>query len=195
MRRIGRQGSEGRVLRPDREVPRGLRVSQVLTLIARHPWRYVLSRWNYKSAVTSSLFRAQIFLAANLSAGFDAAFGAMLSEFCYRFLSAGVLGALTQAFRHVEPPRRALHAAMIVLPLVGHSSELLFHWLRGTPNLAVSMAASVAFTAVSTSFNLFAMRQGALIVGEDSRSLWRDLAQMPALLGAFLLSWRSRRFI
>lgn len=194
MTRIGRQGNKGRALPLDDEVPRGLRVGQVLMLIARHPWRYVLRRWNYKSAVTSSTFRAQIFLAANLGAGLDAAVGAMLAEFCYRFISAGVFGSLTQAFRHVEPPRRAMCAAMIVLPLVGHSSELLVHWMRGTPNLAVSIAASAAFTALSTSFNLFAMRRGALVTGEGSHPLWRDLADMPGLLGAYLLSWRSRRY-
>jgi hypothetical protein len=84
---------------------------------------------------------------------------------------------------------------MVLLPLVAHSVELGVHWLRGTPNLAASIGASIAFTAVSTAFNLFAMRRGALIIGSGSEPLWRDLARMPSLLTAFLLSWRSKRFI
>ena len=182
-------------MRPDMEVPRGLTAGQVVRLIARHPWRYVGSRWNYKSAVMSSLFRAQIFLLANLAAGPEAAIAAMIAEFLFRFGMAGIYGALTQAFRHVEPARTGTLACMGLLPLVGHSLEFGVHWLRGTPELAVSMAASIAFTLLSTAFNLFAMRRGALIIGEGSRPLLHDLVRMPALLAAFILSWRSRPFI
>ena len=182
-------------MRPDVEIPRGLSAGQVLGLIVRHPWRYVGRRWNYKSAVMSSLFRAQIFLLANLTAGPEAAIAAMLAEFVFRFAMAGIYGALTQAFRHVEPARTATLACMVLLPIVGHSLEFVLHWLRGTPELLVSMTASVAFTVVSTAFNLFAMRRGALIIGEGSRPLLHDLVRLPALLAAFILSWRSRRFI
>jgi hypothetical protein len=176
-------------------VPRGLTAGAVLRLVARHPWRYVFSRWNYKAAITSALFRAQIFFAVNAAAGLDAAVAAMMAEFVYRLVTAGVYGALTQAFRHVEPERTATVTVMLLLPCVGHSTELALHWWRGTPNLAASIGASIAFTALSTAFNLFAMRQGALVIGEGSRSLAHDLARMPALFAAFLLSWRSRPFI
>lgn len=182
-------------MRPDREVPRGLSAWQVAGLLARHPWRYIASRWNYKSAVLSSVFRAQIFFVANLSSGPEAAVSAMAAEFVFRFATAGLYGAMTQAFRHVEPARAASVAVMVLLPIVGHSLELVVHWWRGTPELAMSIGASVAFTCVSTAFNLFAMRRGALVVGEESRSLFQDLIRMPALLAAFFLSWRSRRFI
>jgi hypothetical protein len=182
-------------VRRDTEVPQGLGAGDVLLLITRHPWRYVGSRWNYKSAVMSSLVRAQIFLIANLSAGSEAAIAAMSAEFVFRFATAGIYGALTQAFRHVQPERTATIAVMVLLPTVGHSLEFAVHWLRGTPNLGASITASVAFTAMSTAFNLYAMRRGALIVGAGSGSLWHDLTRMPALLAAFFLSWRSRPFI
>lgn len=187
--------TDGRHVPRDVEVPRGLTPGEVVRLLARHPWRYVGRRWNYKSAVMSSLVRAQIFLLVNLSAGLEAAVAAMLAEFVFRFITAGLYGALTQAFRHVEPARAATVTVMVLLPLVGHSLELGVHWWRGTPELAASITASVAFTALSTAFNLFAMRRGALIIGEGSRSLWHDLARMPALIAAFLITWRSRPFI
>ncbi len=167
----------------------------MLVLVLRHPWRYVARRWNYKSAAMSSLFRATLFFAVNLSAGLGAAAGAMAAEFGFRFATAGFYGALTQAFRRAEPERAATLAVMGLLPLVGHSLELALHWSRGTPRLADSIIASVLLTAFSTGFNLFAMRRGALIVGEGSRSLAQDLALMPALVASFLLSWRSRPFI
>jgi hypothetical protein len=180
-------------------MPVGLTAGAVVLLLMRHPWRFVLSRWNYKSAVMSSAFRAQVFFVANLASGPEAALGAMLTEYLFRFATAGVYGAVTQAFRHVRPEHTATLAVMVLLPAVGHSLELAVHWLRGTPQLAASIGASVAFTVVSTAFNLFAMRRGALIVGEGSHSLWHDLARMPALLAAFFLSclfsWRSRPFI
>lgn len=182
-------------MRRSAEVPAGLGPLTVLRVLLRHPWQYVLSRWNYKSAIVSSTCRAPLFFVTNLPAGLAAAMGAMWAEFLFRFLAAGVYGALTQAFRRVEPPAAAVMTVMVLLPLLGHSAEFVVHWLRGTPQLGDSMAVSVAFTVMSTAFNLFAMRRGALIIGDQSRSLWHDLARMPALLAAFFLSWRSRPFI
>jgi hypothetical protein len=77
---------------------------------------------------------------------------------------------------------------MVVLPLANHSLEFLVHWLRGTPKLAASITASVIFTALSTSFNLYAMRHGVLTVGVKSKSLREDLGRLLPLLGQFLLA-------
>jgi hypothetical protein len=41
-------------------------------------------------------------------------------------------------------------------------------------------------TMVTTSFNLFAMRRGALIVGEGAHSLLADLRRLPRLIVAFV---------
>jgi hypothetical protein len=171
---------------PD-EVPAGLSVGQLLRLLMRHPWHHLGRRWNYKSAVTSSFFRGLLFFSTNVTAGLPAALGALSTEFWFRFLTAGYYGALTQAFRRVEPPKAAMIGAMIVLPIIGHGLEFLVHWLRSTPNLSASIGVSVFFTVFSTSFNLFAMRHGALITGNGSTSLWQDLRRMPALLGSFAL--------
>jgi hypothetical protein len=111
---------------------------------------------------------------------------AMLTEFVFRFTTAGFYGAATQAFRRVEPPLYGTVGAAILLPAAAHSLELVVHWARGTPELAASLIASVAFTALSTSFNLFAMRRGALVVGADGSSLLTDLSRMPRLVVSFL---------
>jgi hypothetical protein len=142
--------------------------------------------WNYKTAVLSALVRAAIFFAANAKAGADAATAAMLTEFCFRFATSGFYGALTQRFRRVEPPAIGLLGAVLLLPAIAHSLEFVVHTLRGTPELAASMAASIAFTMLSTAFNLFAMRRGALMVGEGTRTLLEDLRAMPRLVVLFI---------
>lgn len=157
----------------------------VLVDLVRHPHAQLVRRWNWKSAVLSSLFRSILFFVANLSAGPEAARAAFLTELAYRGVTAGFYGALTQAFRDARPAWAGMVAAMVLLPAVSHLLEFVVHWVRGTPNLTESLALSVAFTALSTSFNLFAMRRGALTVGGDSGPLLRDLSRMPAMMCAF----------
>jgi hypothetical protein len=163
-------------------------VGQVLREIIRHPVARVGRCWNWKSALLSSAFRAQIFFVANLGAGLDAARAAMLTEFVFRALTAGFYGALTQNFRHATPRWLATVTALILLPVATHSIELLVHWLRGTERLAASIALSALFTVISTLFNLFAMRHGVLIVGEGRGTLLSDLRQMPRLIVLFVAS-------
>jgi hypothetical protein len=107
---------------------------------------------------------------------------------------------LTEAIREAEPSWLAGLTAAVLMPVANHSLELLVHWLRGTPKLANSILASVCFTAVSTLFNLYVMRQGAFIVGEDRQSLTHDMRRLPRLIIGFLavgplaiIRWLKRR--
>jgi hypothetical protein len=161
-------------------------VTGVFAWLVRHPWEAVGRRWNYKSAVLSAAIRAALFFAVNRRAGLDAATAAMITESVYRFGTSGFYGALTQAFRRAEPKWAATVGTLVLLPTVSHSLELAVHWLRGTPELAASIAASVALTIVSTSFNLFAMRRGVLVVGKGGRTLLDDLRAMPRMVGLFV---------
>ena len=144
--------------------------------------------WNYKTAILSSLVRSAIFFATTLGAGLEAAAGAMLTEFGFRFVTAGFYGALTQAFRRIEPPVLGTLGAVLLLPAMAHLGEFVVHSLRGTPNLTAALATSIAFTAVSTAFNLFAMRRGTLIVGAGQRPLLDDMRAMPKLLFLFVVA-------
>ncbi|MPZ18891.1 MAG: hypothetical protein GEV06_13395 [Luteitalea sp.] len=164
------------------------RVSEVLHGLVRHPVHRIVRRWNWKSAVLSAGFRSTIFFSANLSAGLDAALAAMTTELVFRGITAGFYGALTQAFRHAQPAWLASVTVIVLLPLCTHSLELTVHWLRGTVRLAESIFASAVLTGISTLFNLFAMRRGALIVGEGRGSLVDDLCRMPLLVVSFVLT-------
>jgi hypothetical protein len=169
-----------------------------LLQLLSQPLRLLVHRWNWKAALTSSLVRGAIFLVANLAAGWRAALGAMLAEWLFRGLTSGFYGALTQTLGEVEPGWHGSVAAMVLLPVVSHSLEFTVHMLRHTARLRTSIVSSLLFTVVSTLFNIFAMRRGALIVGTGARSLLDDLRAMPAILGGFLIviprrTWQTLR--
>ena len=142
--------------------------------------------------------RGGIFFAANWSAGWHAAVGAMLTEFVWRTAVSGFYGSITQSFRRAEPAWLAALFITVLLPLTSHGLEFVIHYLRGTPNLGRSVAASVSFTALATAFNLYAMRRGVLVVDEGQRSLAEDMRAMPAMIAGFLSAgpltlWRALR--
>ncbi len=162
-------------------------MSEVLRALIRNPVGLLIRRWNWKSALLSSLFRAAIFFVANLAAGWRAAFAAMSVELLYRGVSAGFFGALTQAFRRAQPAWLAAIAALVLVPLASHSLEFTVHLARGTPKLIASMISSVVFTVLSTLFHLYAMRRGVLIVGSEGRSFAADFRVMPRIVAGFLV--------
>ena len=104
-----------------------------------HPVDTLVRRWNWKSALFSSMVRGFIFLFANLRSGWKAAAGAMLAEGVYRAATSGFYGAMTEALSEAEPEAQAALVAMIVQPVSSHSLEFLVHWLRGTPHLRTSI--------------------------------------------------------
>lgn len=160
----------------------------MLWRLARHPIDGLVRRWNWKSALLSALVRAVLFLATNLTGGWRAAWAAFFTELVFRACTSGFYGAMTEAFVCVRPVWAAAVATMILLPVVSHAMELAVHVARGTPELARSIAASAVFTVVSTGYNLFAMRHGALLVGPGHASLVDDLRRTPRLIGAFVVS-------
>jgi hypothetical protein len=160
----------------------------VLWSFVRHPATTLCHRWNWKAAVLSATTRAMLFFATNLAAGPGAATRALALEFAYRSVTAGFSGAMTESLSRATPAWLAGLTAMALLPAVTHSIEFAVHSAGGTPRLTDSIAASIAFTACSTLFHLFAMRRGALIVGEGRDSLAGDLRRMPQLIAAFVLA-------
>ncbi len=159
--------------------------SEVLGELVQHPLQ-LLTQWNWKSACVSAAVRATIFFTANLPSGRSAAVAAFTTEIWLRLATSGFYGGLTQRLGRIEPEWQAVLAATVILPLVSHGIEVAVHLARGTPELLVSILASASLTVLSTSFNVFAMRRGALITGEGSQPLHRDLLRMPSLFASFL---------
>jgi hypothetical protein len=163
-------------------------VCETLADLIRRPWQ-IAAHWNWKSAVVSSVLRGLIFFTTNLPAGLPAACRALAVDVAFRVPLVGVYAAIIQAFRRATPAWAATTIVAIGVPLVSHAIELGVHWSAGTARLEASVAASVGFSIVSSAFNLYAMRRGVLIVGEDdSSSLRSDLRRLPRLIGGFVMA-------
>ncbi len=169
------------------EPPEGSPLLPVIRWACSHPLELLIHRWNWKSALFSSLFRGAIFFAVNLKAGRNAALGAMCAEFVWRAATSGGWGAFTQKLCRVRPFWQAIVGTMLVMPAAAHSIEFTIHYLRGTPVLARSILVSVCFTQISDLFNLYVMRHGAMLVGAGSRPFAEDMRRIPALVLGFLL--------
>jgi hypothetical protein len=172
-------------------VVESLTIRQVFADLMRDPVQTFVINWNWKSALTSSLCRAGIFFAVNLPAGLTPGLRAMTTEFLFRGIASGVMGTMTQAFARA----RNSWVALVILPLLGHTLEYLVHRSAGTARLGQSIAASLAFSVLTTSFNLFAMRRGALVVGDDQQSLLDDFRQLPGLFVSYLRACASLLWI
>jgi hypothetical protein len=161
-------------------------VASVLSALVRHPVENLVRGWNWKSALMSALCRGTLFFITNISAGVPAALSAMSIESAFYISTAGFYGAITQAFRRAHPAWAATLTVMVLQPTLNHSLEFALHWLGGTEKLARSITASICFSLLSAVFNLFAMRRGALIVGEGRQSLFADLRRMPFIIFDFV---------
>lgn len=170
---------------PEPPVPSVLECAADLCL---NPQDVLIARWNWKSAIFSSLMRGGIFFSATASAGLSAALGAMYTEFAYRSITAGFYGAVTQNFRKAEPRWQANLVAGAGVPCVSHAIELAIHTARGTPNLRANILASLCFSVVSTLFNLHAMREGVLVVGANRGSIASDIRSPLRTISTFLMS-------
>ena len=172
---------------PHTEPREGSPLLPVIRWAISHPVELLVRRWNWKSALFSSLFRGAIFFTVNLKAGREAAFGAMFAEFIWRAATSGGWGAFTQKLCLVRPLWQALVGTMIVMPAAAHTIEFTIHYLRGTPVLARSILVSICFTQISDLFNLYVMRHGAMLVGAGSRPFAEDVRRIPRLIVGFVL--------
>ena len=153
-----------------------------------------IRHWNYKGAIMSGGIRAPIFLVTYLvgKESIKLALGAALAQFIFRFLFAGVGGALIQSFRRVEPAWKALLSILLVVPVISHIFEFLvqsgFAYYTGTANHTdQAIVRSICLSIFSALFSLYIMRRNVMIVGEaESKSLLSDIIHLPILVFDFL---------
>jgi hypothetical protein len=168
-------------------------VRESWAVLVRDPGMFV-RHWNYKGAILSGGMRAPIFLITYLIGreSIKLALGAALVQFIFRFLFAGLTGALIQSFRRVEPAWKAMVSILLVVPLISHVLEYFlqrsFVYLTATTDHTdMAIARSICVSLFSVLFALFIMRRGVMIVGEDdSMSLWSDVRRLPFLVFEFV---------
>lgn len=174
--------------------PKSKTIGEALAGVAQDPAQLV-RQWNYKGAIMSGGLRAPIFLITYL-AGHESvklALGAALAQFVFRFVFAGVGGALIQAFRRVEPAWKALLAILLIVPVISHVFEYFVqtgfaYYTESGSHTDAAIVRSICISILSALFSLFIMRRGVMIVGEaESKSIWQDLAKFPVLIFDFMM--------
>lgn len=157
-------------------------------------------RWNWKSAFFAGLFRGTMYFLMHIAEGWRAALGAMSVEFFFRIIHGGISGSFVQSLRHAKPEWLATLIVMVLLPTYSHTVEYTLHTLNGDQNRTKSLAISISFSVISALFNLFAMRRGVLITGDDkeNESLWADIKKFPRIVAGFVAFlpmkiWRMRQ--
>jgi hypothetical protein len=158
-----------------------------LAEMTRHPFSSLVLKWNWKSAVTSIMLRAPVFFAATVRGGIRLALAGALVEAAFNGVGAGFYGAFLQGIRGARPIWAVSLVGALAVPAAIQLSGNLVHFLLGTIVLRRGIAISIALSAITALFNLYAMRRGNLITGKEALPLHRDLMRLPHLIGGFLL--------
>jgi hypothetical protein len=162
-------------------------VGQALGGLLRNPMQLLL-RWNGKAALLSAIFRGGVFLVASLKSHHAGRSHAVLAEAMFGAGIMGFFGTVTQALRLAEPQWLAELLLAGVFPLLFQVGDICFHSALGTQTFRAGMIASAVFTALSALFNLYIMRRGTLLVGEESSPFAEDLVALPKLALMFVIS-------
>jgi hypothetical protein len=171
----------------------GLTVSDAWGHLLRNPNLFI-RQWNYKGAVMSGLVRAPFFFFSVWAGGEGVVLALAIGTimFAFRFVFAGIGGAMIQALRRVEPPWKALLSILVVIPFISHVFEFAIQaaFASATKTESQTLPAvlkSVCVSVFSALFTLYIMRRDVLIVGEDeSETLIKDFTKFPRLIFNFL---------
>jgi|SRR5271157_139314 len=141
-----------------------------LRRIAADPAGQLVRRWNWKSALLSSLWRGPVFAALAAHGGWRPVFAAGGAEILLQAAAAGFSGAVTQAFHRVRPAWQGCAAAAALTLCIQHPLELAVHRMRGTPHWRWGVLVSMVFSVAAAAVNMGLMRRGFLTVGEEARA-------------------------
>jgi hypothetical protein len=161
-------------------------VGEALRELARHPGHYFVVKWNWKSALLSATIRGTILLIATIKRGWFDISTAVAIEAAFSASVSGVYGSFTQAMRFARPEWLSKLIFALVLPSGLLALDSAIHYYTGMRRMMLSVIMLGTFSALSSLFNLYIMRHGALLVGREGDSLGQDMARMPRLIGGFL---------
>jgi hypothetical protein len=154
----------------------------------RNAWLFPLTHWNWKAALVTAILRAGASIGALWHSPLHARehFGAV--EAVYVLLTSGIFSAWQQQALDIKPRRLSWVIVVLVIPLGSLAADSGLHlWLDQGNMRALGIGALIA-TVISAIFHWHLMQNGAMLVGENSRSLLDDLKQMPRLIALFVVS-------
>lgn len=152
----------------------------------RNEWLFPLTHWNWKAALVTAICRAAACMAALWHSPLRSRehFGAV--EAAYVLLTAGIFSAWQQQALDVKPRRLAWVITVLAIPLGSLAADSALHLWLDHGNMRALGIGAVIVTIVSAIFHWHVMQNGALLVGEGSRSFIDDMKQMPRLAASFV---------
>jgi hypothetical protein len=157
---------------------------------------YPLTHWNWKVAMLTAVLRGTACVWALRHVELHARQHFGMVEAAFVLFTCGSFSALQQQSLKIRTEALAWFACVIVVPLTSLSCDAALHfWLDGWKTKQLGMAGLI-FTVVSATFHWHMIRNGALLVGEESHSLATDLKRIPKLVGTYfagpvLWTWRA----
>ena len=157
---------------------------------------FPLTHWNWKVAMLTALLRgaACVLALRHMEVRARDHFG--MVEAAYVLLTCGFFSALQQQSLKIGREALAWLSCVIVIPLTSLGCDAGLHfWLDGRQTRQLGPAA-LAFTILSATLHWHMIRNGALIVGEESHSLATDLKRIPRLTALYfaapaLWTWKT----
>ncbi len=158
-------------------------------------WLFPFTHWNWKVALMTAVLRGLVCVAAlwHMEAHARNHFGVV--EAAFVLLTCGFFSALQQQSLSIRSEWLAWFSCVVVVPLTSLGCDAGLHfWLDGRQTRQLGIAALV-FTVLSATFHWHIIRNGALLVGEESHSFSTDLKRIPKLAASYfawpvLAMWR-----
>jgi hypothetical protein len=109
-----------------------------------------------------------------------------LVEAAYVLLTAGVFSAWQQQALDVKPRKLAWTITVLAIPLGSLALDSALHLSLDHGNMRALGIGALVGTVLSAMFHWHVMQNGAMLVGENSRSFLADMKQMPRLIASFV---------
>jgi hypothetical protein len=148
-------------------------------------WLFPLTHWNWKVALMTAVLRGLACVAAlrHMEAHARNHFGVV--EAAFVLLTCGFFSALQQQSLAIRSEMLAWFSCVVVVPLTSLSCDAGLHfWLDGRQTRQLGIPALV-FTVLSATFHWHIIRNGALLVGDESHSFKSDLKRIPGLTATY----------
>ena len=148
-------------------------------------WLFPLTHWNWKVAMVTAVLRGLACVAALRHMEVHARDHFGVVEAAFVLVTCGAFSALQQQSLRIRSELLAWFSCVVVVPLTSLGCDAGLHfWLDGRQTLQLGIPALV-FTVVSATFHWHMIRNGALLVGDESHSLSTDLKRIPRLTATY----------
>lgn len=148
-------------------------------------WLFPFTHWNWKVALVTAVLRALACVVALRHMEIHARNHFGVVEAAFVLLTCGFFSALQQQSLSIRSEILAWLCCVVVVPLTSLGCDAALHfWLDGHPTRQLGVPALI-FTVVSATMHWHIIRNGALLVGEESHSLSTDCKRIPRLVATY----------